>query len=89
MNASEEIYDESTHKNSTDKITYEEFRAEWLSEIEDGNPSPLEKGRRFAAKLVTQWLGVTTDDDDFVILGGSGDGGIRRRLPAAGGRRPR
>ena len=37
---------------------------------------PLEKGRRFASKLITQWLGITTDDDDFVICDGSGDGGI-------------
>lgn len=60
----------------SDKVTYEQFREEWLSEIEDGNPAPLEKGRRFAAKLITQWLGVTTDDDDFVICDGSSDGGI-------------
>lgn len=65
-----------TSPNSTDKVTYEQFCSEWLSEIEDGSPSSLEKGRRFAAKLVTQWLGVTTDDDDFVICDGSGDGGI-------------
>ena len=60
----------------TEKISYEQFREEWLAEIEEGNPSPLDKGRRFAAKLVTQWLGVTTDDEDFVVCDGSGDGGI-------------
>lgn len=60
----------------SDKPTYEQFRAEWLVDIEAGNLSPLDKGRRFAAKLVTQWLGVTSDDDDFVICDGSGDGGI-------------
>ena len=60
----------------SDKPTYEQFRAEWLVDIEDANLSPLDKGRRFAAKLVTQWLGVTSDDDDFVICDGSGDGGI-------------
>ena len=65
-----------TSPNSDDKVTYEQFRDQWLSEIEKGSPSSLEKGRRFAAKLVTQWLGVTTDDDDFVICDGSGDGGI-------------
>ena len=59
-----------------DKPTYEQFREEWLSEIKEANLSPLDKGRRFATKLVTQWLGVTTDDDDFVICDGSGDGGI-------------
>lgn len=65
-----------TTPETADKVTYEQFRGEWLSEIEDGDPSTLDKGRRFAAKLVTQWLGVTTDDDDFVVCDGSGDGGI-------------
>ena len=59
-----------------DKVSYQEFREEWLSEIEDSALSPLDKGRRFAAKLITQWLGISTDDDDFVITDGSGDGGI-------------
>ena len=59
-----------------DKPTYEQFREEWLAEIEDGEPSPYEKGLRFATKIITQWLGVTTEDDDFVVCDGSGDGGI-------------
>ena len=58
-----------------DKVSYEQFREEWLAEIEGGNLSPLGKGRLFGTKLITQWLGVTTDDDDFVICDGSGDGG--------------
>lgn len=59
-----------------DKPTYEQFREEWLAEIEDANLSPLDKGLRFGAKLITQWLDVTTDDDDFDVCDGSGDGGI-------------
>ena len=59
-----------------EKPSYEQFRQEWLTDIETGELSPIEKGRRFASKLITQWLGVTTDDDDFVICDGSGDGGI-------------
>ena len=55
---------------------YKTFREEWLAEIVDVDLSPLEKGRRFATKLITQWLEVTTDDDDFVVCDGSGDGGI-------------
>ena len=55
---------------------YKTFREEWLAEIADADLSPLEKGRRFATKLITQWLEVTTDDDDFVICDGSGDGGV-------------
>lgn len=60
----------------SDKPTYEQFRAEWLADIADSSLSPLDKGRRFASKLVTQWLDVTSDDDDFVVCDGSGDGGI-------------
>lgn len=60
----------------SDKPTYEQFRTEWLASIEDASLSPLDKGRRFAVKLVTQWLDVTSDDDDFVVCDGSGDGGI-------------
>ena len=60
----------------SDKPSYEQFRTEWLEGIDDQDLPPLEKGRRFASKLITQWLGITTDDDDFVICDGSGDGGI-------------
>ena len=59
-----------------DKPTYEQFREEWLVEIEEANLPPFDKGLRFAEKLVTQWLGVTADDEDFHICDGSGDGGI-------------
>ena len=58
-----------------DKLTYKQFREEWLKQI-DAELSPLDKGIQFAARLVSQWLDVTTDDDDFVICDGSGDGGI-------------
>ena len=59
-----------------DEITYEEFCEEWLAEFRTGTLTSLEKGQRFAIKLVTQWLGVTGDDDDLVICDGTGDGGI-------------
>ena len=65
-----------TTGNAIGKVSYEQFREEWLTEIEEPGLSPLDKGRLFGAKLVTQWLGVTTDDEDFVICDGSGDGGI-------------
>ncbi len=61
---------------ANDKVSYEEWKDQWLAEIEDESLSPLDKGRRFAAKLVTQWLDVTMDDDDFIICDGSGDGGV-------------
>ena len=65
-----------TTVNMIESVSYEQFREAWLAEIEESGLSPLDKGRRFASKLVTQWLGVTTDDDDFVICDGAGDGGI-------------
>lgn len=57
-------------------ITYDQFRSEWLADIEDDSLTPLQKGRRFGAKLISDWLDVTTEDDDFFICDGSGDGGI-------------
>lgn len=62
--------------NNADAITYEQFRDEWVADIEAEGLTPLEKGRLFGAKLVSQWLGVTTEDDDFFICDGGGDGGI-------------
>ena len=59
------------------KITFDQFREEWVQEIVEGNPGPFEKGRRFAAKLVMEWLNVSDDDDSkLVFCDGSGDGGI-------------
>lgn len=54
---------------------YEDFRAEWLTEIEAGDPSSFEKGSRFAVKLVEEWLELA-EDDELIICDGSGDGGI-------------
>ena len=62
--------------DATGEVTYEQFREEWLREISEGNLSSLDKGRRFASKLICQWLEVTSDDEDFYVLDGSGDGGI-------------
>ena len=60
----------------TSQVSYEQFSDAWLSEFKDGALSELEKGRRFAIKLITEWLDVTDDDEDFVICDRSGDGGI-------------
>ena len=63
--------------NNKEKIDYDRYREEWLSEIEsDSTSSSLNRGRRFGTKLITQWLDITTDDEDFFICDGSGDGGI-------------
>jgi len=65
-----------TAVEKADKVSYEQFRDEWLADIEGAQQSSLQKGRWFAAKLITEWLDVTTDDEDFVVCDGSGDGGI-------------
>ena len=65
-----------TLHGESEEITYDQFREQWLEDIEEVGLSPLEKGRRFGVKLITQWLEVTTDDDDFFVCDGPGDGGI-------------
>ena len=62
--------------SSGEKVNFDQFKEQWLAEIEDNSLSPLDKGRLFASNLITQWLGVTTEDDNFIVLDGSGDGGI-------------
>ena len=62
--------------NDASAITYEQFRDEWVVDIEAEGLTPLAKGRRFGAKLISEWLEVTTEDDDFFVCDGSGDGGI-------------
>ncbi len=61
---------------SSSELTYDQFREEWLTDVLAGNPSSVEKGHRFATKLVTQWLDVTEADEDLYECDGSGDGGI-------------
>jgi hypothetical protein len=57
-------------------ITAKDFTQEWLSDVRAGEPSTVELGRRFAQKLVTQWLDVSENSDDLVYCDGAGDGGI-------------
>src|SRR5271169_6605526 len=57
-------------------LTFEQFREQWLSEITEGNPSTVELGRRFAQKLIVQWLDLDESTGDLVYCDGSGDGGI-------------
>lgn len=58
-----------------DPTSYEVFREEWISEIENA-PNTVEKGRQFAIKLAREWLDVDPNEDDFYYVDGSGDGGI-------------
>lgn len=57
-------------------IGFEEFRRSWLHEVTDGSPPTVELGRRFALKLVTQWLDTSETTAEFIYCDGSYDGGI-------------
>jgi len=59
-----------------DRITFEDFRREWLGDVESGNPSSVKLGHRFANKLLTQWLDIDGSSDDLVYCDGAGDGGV-------------
>ncbi|MDQ2745520.1 MAG: hypothetical protein M3Z66_24950 [Chloroflexota bacterium] len=57
-------------------VTLEDFKEEWLRDVRKGSPSTIELGRRFAWKLVTQWLDTDDASDDLVYCDGTADGGI-------------
>lgn len=56
--------------------TYESFKEAWLNEILEDNPSSVQKGQRFARKLLSQWLDFNEDNDEIIFCDGAGDGGI-------------
>lgn len=55
---------------------FDDFRCSWLEDVRAGSPSTVELGRRFALKLVAQWLDTSDLTDEFIYCDGSGDGGI-------------
>lgn len=57
-------------------VALEDFRKSWLESIQAGAPSTVELGRRFALKLVTQWMDAFDTTTDFIYCDGSSDGGI-------------
>lgn len=57
-------------------VDFDTFRREWLADITEGSPSAVELGRRFAFKIVTQWLDGFEPGTDLVYCDGAGDGGI-------------
>lgn len=56
-------------------VDYPTFCKGWVAEIEEGSPSTVEKGHRFATKLVNQWIDREVADE-VINCDGSGDGGI-------------
>ncbi|HEX8247209.1 MAG TPA: AIPR family protein [Pyrinomonadaceae bacterium] len=55
---------------------YETFKETWINEILADNPTSVQKGNRFARKLLSQWLDFNQDNDEIVFCDGAGDGGI-------------
>lgn len=55
---------------------FEAFRETWLGSVREGQPSTRDLGRRFAVKLVTQWIDASEHSADLALCDGSGDGGI-------------
>ena len=59
-----------------DAVSFDGFLAEWMSDVNSGNPSNLELGRRFAQKVFAQWQDMEAASSDLVYCDGTGDGGI-------------
>jgi len=57
-------------------VDFEAFLGSWRESVIAGNPSTTELGRRFAQKLVTQWLDASEAGTEIVYCDGAGDGGI-------------
>lgn len=57
-------------------VAVEDFRLAWLEDVRSDDPSTVELGRRFAFKIVTQWLDEAELGSDLVYCDGSGDGRI-------------
>ncbi|HEV7252016.1 MAG TPA: AIPR family protein [Mesorhizobium sp.] len=57
-------------------VEFESFRHSWLESITEGTPTSTVLGRRFALKLVTQWIDASEATADFVYCDGARDGGI-------------
>jgi hypothetical protein len=57
-------------------IGFEDFREQWLEDVQSDNPSTVELGHRFAHKILTQCLDIESASDDLIYCDGSGDGGI-------------
>ena len=63
-------------KPMPETVDLEAFREQWLVEVREGNASSVELGRRFAHKLVQQWLDIDDSSTALVPCDGSGEGGI-------------
>lgn len=65
------------NKKMTLQITFDEYKTSWLEKEEiNSSLNTLEKGRRFAVKLLTEYYEIPEDYDNIFYLDGAGDGGI-------------
>jgi len=59
---------------------FSDFKKQWLEDkVLYDNPSTVEKGRRFAENIISDWLDFNPNDvadDDIFYCDGAGDGGI-------------
>lgn len=60
-----------------EEIKFEDFKQQWLEEVQAGKPSTTELGHRFGNKLMMNWLDIEDDvSDNLLYCDGAGDGGI-------------
>lgn len=57
-------------------ISVAEFEQQWLEDIRAGNPSTVELGKRFAAKILRDWHEIDETSAEIILCDGAGDGGI-------------
>ncbi len=57
-------------------VGLDDFLNSWNESVRSGTPSTVELGRRFALKLVTQWMDIAETSAELTYCDGSGDGGI-------------
>jgi len=55
---------------------YDSFKAEWLKEVLKNTPTSVDKGRRFARKILKDWIDFNEEADEIIFCDGAGDGGL-------------
>jgi len=60
----------------TPQSEFGDFLTSWRESVVAGDPSTIELGRRFAHKVVTDWLDAPESGLEIVYCDGAGDGGI-------------
>lgn len=61
---------------NTQHVSFDAYKQEWLEEILIDNPNSIQKGNRFARKILTQWLDLENNSNEIIFCDGAGDGGI-------------